>query len=79
MILYDICLCLTSLNMIISRSIHVDANGIISFFFYGKLIFHHMYILYLLFCCCFSGLCDLNSPIGESYGNSVFSFFKEPA
>ena len=30
---YDICLCLTSLTMIMSRSIHVAANGIISLFF----------------------------------------------
>ena len=27
--------CLTSLSMIISRSIHVAENGIISFFYYG--------------------------------------------
>ena len=35
-------LCLTSLSMIISRSIHVAANGIISFFLW--LIFHCVYI-----------------------------------
>ena len=32
MISYGICLCLTSLSMIISRFIHVAANGIILFF-----------------------------------------------
>ena len=32
-------LCLNSLSMIISRSIHVAANGIISLF-YGRIIFH---------------------------------------
>ena len=30
------CLCLTSLTMIMSRSIHVAANGIISFFSMAK-------------------------------------------
>ena len=30
----------TSLNMVISRSIHVAANGILSFFFNCKVIFH---------------------------------------
>ena len=37
----DICLSLsdTSLSMIISRSIHVAANGNISFFFYGWVVF----------------------------------------
>ena len=30
--IHDICLCLTSFIMIISRSIHVPTNGIISFF-----------------------------------------------
>jgi len=29
--------------MIISRSIHVAANGIISFHFYGQLVFHCIY------------------------------------
>ena len=37
-------LCLTSLNMTISRSIHVIANGIISFFLMTELYFIlHMY------------------------------------
>ena len=35
---------LTSLSMIISRSIHVAANGIISFFFYGWVLFNCIYI-----------------------------------
>ena len=34
---------LTSLSMIISRSIHVAANGIISCFFYCWVIFHFIY------------------------------------
>ena len=40
---------LTSLSMIISRSIHVAANGIISFFFffYNQMVFCCMYILML--------------------------------
>ena len=33
MISYNICLCLTSLRVVPSRSIHVAANAIISFFF----------------------------------------------
>ena len=47
MILY-ICLCLTSFRKIISRSIHVAANGIISCF-YGWAIFHCIYSLHLLY------------------------------
>ena len=39
---------LTSLSMIISRSTHVAANGIISFF-YGWVIFHCIYVPYLLY------------------------------
>ena len=35
---------LTSLSMIISRSIHVASNGIISFLFYGSAIFHCIYV-----------------------------------
>ena len=42
-------LCLTSLSVIISRSIHVAANVIISFFFYGCIISHGIYILRLLY------------------------------
>ena len=36
---------LTSLSMIISRSTYVALNGSISFFLYGRLVFHgvHMY------------------------------------
>ena len=40
---------LTSLTMIISRSIHVAANGIISFFFNGWVIFHCIYICHIFF------------------------------
>ena len=36
MIFVFLCLCLTSLTMIMSRSIHVAANGIISFFSVAK-------------------------------------------
>ena len=39
---------LTSLSLIISRSIHVTANGIISFFFYGWVTFHCIYTPHLL-------------------------------
>ena len=49
MISYDICLCLTSLSMTISRSIHVAANGIISFFFYGWVMFDCIYVPHLLY------------------------------
>ena len=37
--IYDACLSLTSLSTIISRSMHVAANGAISFFYCGALIF----------------------------------------
>ena len=37
--------CLTSLSMTISQSIYVAANGIISFYFYGRIVFHCVYIL----------------------------------
>ena len=40
---------LTSLCMIISRSIQVAANGIISFFFDGWVIFHCIYIYHIFF------------------------------
>ena len=44
---YGICISfwLPSLSTIISRSIHVAANGIISFFLYGWVVFHcpHLY------------------------------------
>ena len=46
---HDICLCLTSLGAIISRSIHVSANGIILFFFYSWVIFHCIYVPHLLY------------------------------
>ena len=36
MISYDICVCLNDVIMLISRSIHVAANGIISFFFMAE-------------------------------------------
>ena len=48
---YGICLSLsdlTSLSMIISRAIHVAANGIISlFFFYGSVVFQGIYVPHL--------------------------------
>ena len=49
MIAYDVCLRLASLSMIVSRSIHAAANGIISFFFIGWVIFHCMNIPHLLY------------------------------
>ena len=39
-------LCLTSLSMTISRSIHVTANGIISLFFMAKQYIDITYIIY---------------------------------
>ena len=39
----------TSLNMMISRSIRVAANGIVSFFFYGWVIFHCVIYTYHTF------------------------------
>ena len=46
-ILYSIYLFLTSLSMIISRSIHITANDIISFFFYGQVTPHCIYAPHL--------------------------------
>ena len=47
MISYYICLCLTSLHMTISKSIHVAANGIISFFLWLSIIYiHHIVSIY---------------------------------
>ena len=40
---------LTLLSMIISRSIYVAANAIISFFFYGWILVHCTYILHLFY------------------------------
>ena len=44
-------LCLTSLSMIISRSIHVAANGVISFFFmaeyYSIVYMYHIFFIHL--------------------------------
>ena len=45
---YDISFSSDLLNMTISGSIHVAANGIISFF-YGLVVFHCMYIPHLLY------------------------------
>ena len=44
--LYDISpyLTLTSLSITFSRSVHVAANGIISFFLMSELIFHCIYV-----------------------------------
>ena len=39
---------LTSLSMRMSSFIHVAANGIISFFFYGRIVFHCIDVPYLL-------------------------------
>ena len=50
MISYSICLSLsdlTSLSMIISRSIHVATDGFISLFFYGRVIFHCILYIYI--------------------------------
>lgn len=49
MIVYDICLfsdliCLSPLNMIVSRSIQVFANGIISFFVMTAILFFSLFL-----------------------------------
>ena len=49
MISYDICLSLTSLSVIISRSIHVAANGIIALSFDDWMVFHCKYVLRLFY------------------------------
>ena len=36
---------ITSLNMIISKSNHVAANGVVSFFFNGWVVFHYIYTI----------------------------------
>ena len=50
MISHGICLSLTSLSMIISRSIHVAANGIISLFLMAKeysiVYIYHIFFIY---------------------------------
>ena len=40
---------ITSLNVIISRSIHAATNGIISFFFYAWVVCHCIYVPHLLY------------------------------
>ena len=40
---------LTSFSMMLSRSIHVSANGIVSFFFNGWVIIHCIYVPHLLY------------------------------
>ena len=105
---------LTSLSVIISGSIHVPENGIISFFFYGWVIFHFVCVCVCVYVCishifiywsldghlgCFHGLAVVNSAamnmgvhvsfqiivfsgympssgIAGSYGNSIFSFWR---
>ena len=51
MVSYDICLCLTSLRIIMSRSIHVVANGMISFIFkverYSNVYMYHIFFIHL--------------------------------
>ena len=42
----------TSLSTIISRSIHVAANGIMSFFFMAESVFHCIYVPHLLYPFC---------------------------
>ena len=63
MISYDICLWLISLKMIISRSIHVAANGIISFFLrLSGISIVYIYVPHLYpFICCFHVLAIVNS------------------
>ena len=50
MISRGVCLSVSDLlSMIISRFIHVVANGIISFFFHGRVVFHCIYVPHLLY------------------------------
>ena len=42
-------LCLTSLSMITSRSIHIASNDIFSLSFYGSVIYHSMCIYHIFF------------------------------
>ena len=48
-VIWYISFCLTSLSMTISRFIHVAANGIISFFFYGSVVYIYIYIAHIFF------------------------------
>ena len=49
MILHGICLLwLTSLSMIISRSIHIATNGIYFFLFHGWVVFHCIYHIFFI-------------------------------
>ena len=68
MISYDIYLSFTdiSLSVIISRSIHVAANGIVSFFFMAKSIVYMYHIFFIQYSVdghlgCFSVLAIVNS------------------
>ena len=42
--IYSICLCLISLSMVLSRSIHVASNGIISLFLWQKYSIVYVYV-----------------------------------
>ena len=81
---YDICLCLTSLTMIISRSIHVAANGVILVFFMAKeysiCIYVHLlcpflcwWIFRLLLCLGYCKQCSMNIGMHVSFQIMVFS------
>ena len=67
MISYNIYLWFTSLSMVISRSIHVAANGIISFFFYGWVVFCCIYLPRILY-----------PFISDNAFKGVLSYFPRP-
>ena len=67
MIPYVICFFLPSLSMIISSCIHVAANGIISFFFYGWVVF-----------CCICLPRILYPFISDNAFKGVLSYFPRP-
>ena len=64
--------------MIISGSIHVASNGIISFFFYGWVVFHCMYVPHLLYSLiCWYTFRWRQIFFNENfiYKNNIWSFF----
>ena len=71
---------LTSFSMIVSRSIHIAANGIISFF-YGWVIFHCVYMYHMFFIHssvngCFDCFCVLAMVKSAAVNIGVSDFFQ---
>ena len=84
-VIYDICLCFTSVSIIISRYICVAATGLISFFFNARVIFHSIYVPHLLQMnievhICFQSMVFFRymprHGIPESYGSTTFRFLR---